>query len=231
MAEQLLDDPQVRAAVEQVRRERVAERMRRDADRQAGPGAQPVEPVAQAADPERFAVVVQEDLGRRRPVAGPALQQHRPAVVEVVGQRGPGRAPEEPDPLLAALAEDPDLAAPEIERTELGGGQLADPQAGRVGRLDQGPVAQRERRAGARRGAGSPTGRAARSASTTPSSRPTCSTSRTRGSRRGRRGVAIEPQGSPGASSFRVAQRWNARIAASRWATVVLAWPSPSTAR
>ena len=63
MAEQLLDDPQVGAAVEQVRREGVAERVRRHAVGQAGPAAQEVEPVAQAADAERRAAVVQEDLG------------------------------------------------------------------------------------------------------------------------------------------------------------------------
>ena len=36
MSQQLLDDPEIGAALEQVRRERVAERVRRDADRQTG---------------------------------------------------------------------------------------------------------------------------------------------------------------------------------------------------
>ena len=50
VAEQLLDDPQVRAAVEEVGREAVAQRVGRDALGQAGAPAQPLEPEAQAAD-------------------------------------------------------------------------------------------------------------------------------------------------------------------------------------
>ena len=61
-------------------------------------------------------------------------------------ERGPCRPPEQADPFLAALAQDPDLAAAEIERAEAGRRQLADPQAGRVGRLDNRPVAQRQGR-------------------------------------------------------------------------------------
>ena len=72
---------------------------------------------------------------------------------------------------------------------------------------------------------------AARSSSMTASSRSICSTSRTRGRRRGSRGVAIAPHGSPGANSVRAAQRWNERIAASRCATELRAWPSVSSAR
>ena len=93
VAEQLLDDPQVRAAVEQVRRERVAERVRRDAVRQAGPAAEQVEPVAQAADAERRrrggsgrsrSGVVARAAWRRR-------EEHRPAVLEVRRERRPRR--------------------------------------------------------------------------------------------------------------------------------------------
>ena len=52
MAEQLLDDPQVGPTVEQVGREGMPQRVRRDADRQAGPRAETVEAVAEAADAE-----------------------------------------------------------------------------------------------------------------------------------------------------------------------------------
>ena len=55
VAEQLLDDAQVRAAVEQVRREGVPQRVGRDALGQAGAAAQAVEPVAQTTDAERRA--------------------------------------------------------------------------------------------------------------------------------------------------------------------------------
>ena len=144
VTEQLLDDAQVRAAVEQVRRERVAQGVGRDAVRQARAPAQPVQPVAQAADAERLAVVVEEDLGRRAASPDRSSQERRPAVLEVGGHRGPGRAPEQPDPLLASLAEDANLTASQVERAEVRLGQLADPQARGVGRLDEGPVAQRQ---------------------------------------------------------------------------------------
>ncbi len=81
VTEQLLDDPQVRTAVEQMRRERVAEGVRRDADRQARPGAQPIEAVPQAAHAERRAEVVQEDLDRWR------------VVVRCDARAGPGGRP------------------------------------------------------------------------------------------------------------------------------------------
>ena len=75
VAEQLLDDAQVRAAVEQVRRERVAERVGRDAVRQAGPAAEQVEPVAQAADAERPR---RGGSGRPRSARRPACRASRP---------------------------------------------------------------------------------------------------------------------------------------------------------
>src|SRR6185503_4986595 len=51
----------------------------------------------------------------------------------------------ETDPLLPPLAEDPDLAATEIQRGEVGGGELADPKTGRIGRFDEGSIAERDR--------------------------------------------------------------------------------------
>ena len=59
--EQLLDDAQVRPAVEEVRGERVPQRVRRDALGQPGAPAQAIDPVAEAADTERRALVVEED--------------------------------------------------------------------------------------------------------------------------------------------------------------------------
>ena len=59
----LLDDPQVRPAVEEVRREAVAERVRRDAGREARDPPQAVEPVAQAADAQRVPEMIEEELG------------------------------------------------------------------------------------------------------------------------------------------------------------------------
>src|SRR5947207_5767910 len=107
VTEELLDDAQVGAAVEQMRGERVPQRVRRHADRQTGAHAQAIEPVAQPAHAERSATVVEEDLDRRRLVTVMALQEDLPTVLEIRAQRPPGRPPEEPDALLAALADDP----------------------------------------------------------------------------------------------------------------------------
>ena len=121
MAEQLLDDPQVRAALEQVRREGVAQGVGRDARPAGRPGAEEVEPEPEAADAERRAAMVQEHLGRAAASVAPDARraprrEDGPAVGQVVVERAPRRPPEQADPLLAALAEDPDLAPPEVER-------------------------------------------------------------------------------------------------------------------
>ncbi len=92
--------------------------------------------------------MVQEDLrGReaRRVAAAIALgDQHRPRILEI-RLEGPARRPaEEADPLLAALAHDPDLAPREVEGAQLGGGELADPQPGGIRRLDECSIPQPE---------------------------------------------------------------------------------------
>src|SRR5690242_15835476 len=125
--QQLLDDAQVGAALEQVRGEAVAERVRAHALGQAGLAPQPVEAPAQAADTERRAEVV-EKYRRRLLAAGRRTpQEHRPALVEVRLERVARRRPEQPDPLLAALAQHPQLPASQVERTEVRGRELADP--------------------------------------------------------------------------------------------------------
>ena len=83
------------------------------------PARQAVEAVAQAAHAERAAEVVQEDsTGGGSSPGSPTLEQDRPAVREVVGERLASRPSQQPDPLLAALAQDPDLATPEVEGSE-----------------------------------------------------------------------------------------------------------------
>ena len=106
--------------------------------------SQPIQPIAQSTHPERRAGAVQEHLGRRGLIGSPAVQQHGPPVLQVVGQCRLGRPAEEPDSLLATLAEDPDLAAPQVERSECGCRELADAQPRRICRLDQCPIPQRE---------------------------------------------------------------------------------------
>ena len=233
VAEQLLDDPQVGAAVEQVGRERMAQRVRRDADRQAGARAQAVEAVAQAADAER----------PRRGGSG----RSRPAAVRLVrragARAGPAGRPRDRrrSAARAGRPSSPIRSLRPLPRTRSSPRRRSsEPRSAAASSLMRRPAAYavstsaRSRRARATRSAarsGSVAGRASRSSSTTARSRATCSTSSTCGRRRGSRGVAIAPHGSPGARSLRVAQRWNERIAASRCATVERARPSPSTPR
>ena len=128
-----------------------------------------------------------------------------------------GRPAQQPDPLLAALAHDPHLAAPQVEGGELGRGQLADPQTRGVRGLDERPVAQGERHARCARSVSGAGGADVRiddreepldlvdleDAGQAP-------------------GQARRGDGAPRVAvgqALRVAQRWNERIAASRWAT------------
>ena len=129
--------------------------------------------------------------------------------------------PEQPDPLLATLAEDPDLAAAQVERAEIRGGQLADPQAGGVGGLDERPVAQREGGVDGRLRPGRDrAARRARRRRRRAGARPARPRGRAAG---GAAGAASRsrPTGRRARGRSRVAQRWNERIAARRWATVV----------
>ena len=73
------------------------------------------------------------------------VQERRPAVGEIVGEGLAGRPPEQPDALLAALAQDPQLASGQLQRPEVRGGQLADPEPGGVGGLDERAIAERDR--------------------------------------------------------------------------------------
>ncbi len=84
---------------------------------QTGSLAQPVEAVAQPTDAERTAEVVEEDLDRWRLLVGKtrSTRTGRPSVRYASRACLAGTA-EKADPLFAALAHDPDLAAPEIER-------------------------------------------------------------------------------------------------------------------
>jgi hypothetical protein len=88
--------------------------------------------------------VVQEDLDGRHRTRRRAVKQDRPAVGQVVGERSPRGSSEQADPFLAALAHDTDLATSQVERSEIGRGQLADAQARGVRGLDDRAIAQRE---------------------------------------------------------------------------------------
>ena len=141
MSQQLLDRAQVGAALQQVRGERVAQRVRRDRRTLAGLEPQPAAHVR----------------GRQAPAALREEQRARssPAVERPCG-RGPGsgRAParraRRPAP-RASGRPCPRRAPPRASGSRLGQvevHELLRAQAGRVGQLEHGAVAQVERRRG-----------------------------------------------------------------------------------
>src|ERR1019366_656885 len=142
MAEQLLDHTEVGPTIEQMGGEAVPERVRRDTQGQARPDPETLQAEAQAAYAEWPAAMVQEDLGGRLALRQRSSEERWAAIRQVGLEGRPGRLSEQPDALLAALAEHPDLAAPEVERPEAGRGQLADPEARGIGGLDDRPVTQ-----------------------------------------------------------------------------------------
>ena len=92
VAEQLLDDAQVGAALEQMAGERVSQRVWRRSGRQACGAHQPIEPVADAAHAERRAARVEEERRRRPLRPSPRLStQRRPTLAP-----GSARAPRAP---------------------------------------------------------------------------------------------------------------------------------------
>ncbi len=144
MTEELLDHAEVGASIKQVRCERVAQRMWRNPDREAGETVQAIDAETKAPDADRLASLIEEDLDRIGARASAEREEDTPALVEVGGQGPTSWAAKEPDTLLSPLAEDPDLAASEVERGDVGACELADPESGRVGRLDHGAVPECE---------------------------------------------------------------------------------------
>ena len=141
VAEQLLHDAQVGAALEQVRREGVAQDVRRhgllDADSSRVPAHDPEHALAGDAAAAR----VEQECGRFL-----LLAEERPAAGEVA-TGGVGReAAHRDDALAPALALDAHEAALEIEIARAQAGQLGDAQSATVEQLQRGAVSQPERR-------------------------------------------------------------------------------------
>ena len=143
MAEQLLDRAQVGAAVEQVRGERVAQRVR--ARRRPGPRR------ARAQTRSRRRT---SDVDRRRPdfernsAGSPSpARERRAAALEVARERraAPARRPGTMR-VLRALALDAHLLGVEVDRADVEVDELLGAQAAGVGELEQRAVAQLQRR-------------------------------------------------------------------------------------
>ena len=134
MTEELLDRAQVGARVEQVRGERVPQRVGAHAPRDPrGRGAPPYDRV---------------DRPRRQPAA-PMVREERAAgrraVCEVRLERARRRGTEGHDPLLPALTEDPHRPPGAVHGVECEGRELRDAQAAGVEQLENGEVARARR--------------------------------------------------------------------------------------
>ena len=131
MTEQLLDHAQVRAAVEQVRGERVAQRVRADPTRDAGGARRAPDDRVDRARAQATPARVHED--------GPSVRR---APAEIGVERPRGGSAVRHHALLAALAEDAHRARFAIDRVEIEPGQLGDAQARGVEHLEDGDVAR-----------------------------------------------------------------------------------------
>ena len=220
VAEQLLDDAQVRAALQEVRREAVAEGVRRDPDGQARGARRRSSRNRRPRTPSgapRWFRNTRPGRSRRRRTRRPACDAAaaRPAIL--AGRRRARAGPAARGARCAPCGPCPRTRISPRRRSsaaERGRGQLADAEARRVRRLDEGPVSRaRAQPTVARRPGARPVVHAA-------SIRSTWSTSRTRGRRRGWRGVAIDGPRVPGSQCPPVSRTGRTTgCAASRWAT------------
>ena len=114
MAEQLLDRAQVRAALQQVRRERVAQGVRVDAALERGVPRPDAQPAAHVGGRQPAAGLAEE---QRRLVA--AAREGRAGALEVARERAQRGLAGGNDPRLGALALDAQLLGVEVDRADV----------------------------------------------------------------------------------------------------------------
>ena len=142
--EQLLHDAHVGAAVEQVGRERVPQRVRRHLRASSPARSAAARRTVHALCRDSAAAAGVEEQRPRRTPRRPGGQR-RPGPDEVVLD-GPQRvAADRDDPLLAALAGQPHRRPAAVEVVDGEPDRLGDARAGAVQQLEQRPVAQRAR--------------------------------------------------------------------------------------
>src|SRR5262249_56463866 len=127
VSEQLLDRPQIGTALEQMRRERVAQSMRM---REHPANRRRVEPPSARGDEERV-------LG--------AADEVRTRIVQVTRDAERGFLAERDDALLAALPEHADLFLLEVDVAEVESDRLVAAQSRGVHELDERAVPDRQR--------------------------------------------------------------------------------------
>ena len=134
MPQQLLDGAEIGAALEQVRRERMAERVRR------GPIGKParlhpsIDHQPRPARREWSAAGVEEE----RTASGSSTGEGLATSPEVDGQRLGRRTAEDHLALLVALAQHAQALQSDVEAAQLGAGGLRDADPRRVQQLEEG---------------------------------------------------------------------------------------------
>ena len=130
VAEQRLDAPQVRAGVQQMRRERVAEFVRGQVGRESGLREVELEEPLERTRGEATAELVQEDGGARRLVG-----RQRSAVFEVGAERALGGIAEGAEAFLLAFAANLHYAGKCVDIAEVQAERLADAESAGVNDL------------------------------------------------------------------------------------------------
>ena len=137
MPEQRLHDAEVGAAGEEMRRKRVAQRVRRDAAAEAGGERATAHELPHRLARERPPAGAEEDERARAPA-----QQARPLLLDVRRERRTRVASERYHALFPALAEDGHEARGQVHLCPAERDRLRDTEAAGVEQLEQRPVAE-----------------------------------------------------------------------------------------
>ena len=146
MPEQLLDDAQVGATLEKVRRERMTQRVRADPVSEAGRPSGPNQHLP-GPTPVQAPTAHRHEEGATVPaLAVPARQPARPDFGRVSAQPGDGNLPNGYLPLSIAFADNADESGLEIDVIPVQADGFRYAQAGGVQEFEQGPVSDPCRR-------------------------------------------------------------------------------------
>ena len=138
--QEVLHAAQVGAALHQVGGGAVAQRMGTDVPGDPGSGGVTIQQRAHGAVAEPAPTDAEEQ--RLSGSAVPLLGEHRASLLLPACDRVQGRRTDRDDPLLGALAGDPDRALPAVDPRSVQRHQLRDPQAGGVQQFQHRQVAQ-----------------------------------------------------------------------------------------
>ena len=141
VTEQFLDGAQIRAHLEQVGGERVAQAVRGDTHADAGAQAVALhEPLHRPRAQARAPAVEEQGLTLGLTAAGGAGKEERIPLGQVLAQGLAGGPAKRNEPFLVALAADPHHLLGPVEVREVGGHQFRHTHAGRVEQLQHRPV-------------------------------------------------------------------------------------------